>query len=286
MADLLNQRRQWFSFFPEGSLEFLVVTRVLALLLAGTLVIVPSTQRPAVLVALGAMVWLDYALIMWWLLEVAGDLREVFAPSARPAGHERLRTGMIVLIPSVLAFLLLAPWAQFLIRRASTRGPLLMVLVPVLSAAYLASLPLAYRRLKRAGLPGGVWTVLLFVPVVHWLALHRLLKPLHARVRDRAIEQGLPVSSETGAGAAAGAADVLVVVCAVFWVLWGVLLAAGRSGGGLLSLVQAASIGAGCLLAVTQVAALEYLQRRFVALIRRARPPGERVVAANAVEEP
>ena len=40
-------------------------------------------------------------------------------------------------------------------------------------------------------------------------------------------------------------------------------------GGAVLALVQAASIGLGGLFAITEVAAVEYLQRRFVALIRR-----------------
>src|SRR5437868_8574771 len=85
----LLERRRWFSFFPEGTLEFLVVTRVLALLLMGTLIIVPSTQRPAVLVALAAVVWADYALLTWWLVHVSADLHDLFAASATIGDRRR-----------------------------------------------------------------------------------------------------------------------------------------------------------------------------------------------------
>ena len=59
------QRRNWFRSFPEGSIEFVVITRVLALLLLAALAIVPGIQRPAVLVALALVLWVDYLLMMW-----------------------------------------------------------------------------------------------------------------------------------------------------------------------------------------------------------------------------
>jgi hypothetical protein len=247
-------------------------------------VIVPSTQRPAVLVALGGVIWLDYALLMWWLLQMSSDLGSLFEPGVAGRASPNVSMAVLVFIPSVVALMVLAPWAQFLIRRDGAREQVLMFLIPVLIAAYLASLPFAYRGLRRAGLPGGVWSVFLLVPVLHWLAVDRMLRPLHARVRERALQRNLPVSSETGAGSAAGAADVLLIIAALFWSLWVGLVLAGR-GGVLLMSVQAASIAVGSLFAITQVAALEYLQRRFVALIRRAAPAGVPDILENGVEQ-
>jgi hypothetical protein len=271
-ADLLTERKRWYSYFPEGTLEFLVITRVLALLLLGALILVPSSQRPAVLVALAAIVWLDYALVLWWLMQVAGDLNRLFARSTldRPVTDPGIRNMLLALLPSVLIFLAVAPWPSLVLGRGEATARLASFLQPGLAIAALVALPLGYRALQTYGLSGGLRTLLLLIPIVHWFALHRLLAPLHARVREGAIAEGLPVSQETGAGAAAGAADVLLLISAVFWIAWAVLLGSGRIGA-LLALAQGGALAAGSLFAITQVAALEYLQRRFATLIRRSR---------------
>lgn len=298
MADLLMKRRQWFSFFPEGTLEFLVVTRVLALMLLGTLVIVPSSQRSQVLTALAAVVWIDYALTVCWLAHLASDLEDMFeSPSCRACGHDlsanpsaicpacgkptrgdpsstsrRSWDALLMLAPSVFAFLAIAPWPQIVPGGTSAHSQALLVLRGGSAALFAATLIPAYRALRRHALPSGWRTAILLIPIAHWFALHRLLASLHARVRDCALNQRLPVSQESGAGGAAVAADAFLVIGVFFWLTWGVMLTTGRTGGILLALIQAGAIGAGGLFAITEVAALEYLQRRFVALIRRASP--------------
>jgi hypothetical protein len=272
MVNRLEERRRWLAFFPEGTLEFLVVTRVLALLLLATLIIVPTTQRPLVLLAMMIILWCDYALLLGWLMQLVNDLERLFGASqaASNSGGIRVIDAAIALLPSAIALLVIAPWPAAILRRMG-HPTLLMV---ALLTLYIASLPLGYAALRRMGFRSGTGTFLLLVPVLNWFALHRLLPGLHARVRERALELNLPVAQESGAGAAAVAADFCLMIGIVFWAAWVLLLwraqHTGVSGGVLLGLVQTASLGAGCFMAVTQVAALEYLQRRYVVLVRRS----------------
>lgn len=265
MTDPLSQRRQWLSFFPEGSLEFLVVTRVLAIVLLSTLIIIPTNQRPMVLVALCGTLWLDYALTMWWLLEVSTELEGIRNPSLLIAGPMYMvRQAALALLPATLTILAFALWAR------GSRSTLIWAVTAAAVVAGLATIPIALRVLRSAYLGSSAWLIVLLIPVAHWFSLHRLLPALHGRVRQRAIDQGLPVSSETGAGSAVTAADIFLVLGVIFGFLWSVLLIRRTDLGFKGGAAAAATISMACFFSITDVAAVEYLQRRFVALMRRS----------------
>ena len=269
MSTNLAERRAWFRHFPEGTIEFTIVTRVLAILLLGVIMIVSSAQRHHALTALVAVLWLDYALTLWWLIQLSRDLDDLFEQPDLDAGAARKRRlvllGMLI-VPSVLAALILAPQTQALLTRAGGK-----VLLPVLGVVYLAAVGFARRALLRLNLVSGLHAVLLFVPVVHWFALHAAVVRLHGRIRERALSRGFAVSDETGRGAASIAADVLLGGGIVFWGLW-ILLTLARGGamtGPLPTLVELVGIFFAALFAVVDVAVMEALQRRFSALIKR-----------------
>ena len=111
--ELLVERRKWFRVFPEGTLEFTIITRVLALLMLMALAVVSGLQRPLVLMALGAILWVDYALLMWWAIEVASDLQLLSgAPDAAAHSTRRSRIWLQAVLPSIAALVALMPWAS------------------------------------------------------------------------------------------------------------------------------------------------------------------------------
>lgn len=270
MSTNLAERRAWFRHFPEGTIEFTIVTRVLAILVLGALMVVSSAQRHHALTALVAVLWLDYALTLWWLIQLARDLDDLFEqPDLDAAAGQKRRLILLgtLIAPSVLAALILIPPTQILLPRSGG----VSVLLPVLGVAYVAAVWLARRALLRLNLASGATAALLFVPVLHWFALHGVIVRLHGRIRERALSRGFAVSAETGRGAASIAADVLLGIGIFFWGLWIVLTFArgGAMSGPLPTLVELAGIFFAALFAVVDVAVMEGLQRRFSALIKR-----------------
>jgi len=71
---VLSQRQRWFRAFPDGSIEFLLVTRLLVVFLLLGLAAMRESQRPMVLMALAVVLMADYAIMIWWSLQTVADL--------------------------------------------------------------------------------------------------------------------------------------------------------------------------------------------------------------------
>ncbi|MCL2330842.1 MAG: hypothetical protein FWC56_06030, partial [Phycisphaerae bacterium] len=113
-GERLIERRKWFRVFPEGTLEFTIVTRVLALVLLISLAVVGSAQRPLALAALAFILWVDYALLMWWMIQVATDLLLVCGKLPDDTPSYRMPLGLRVVLPSVAFSLMVIPWVDLL----------------------------------------------------------------------------------------------------------------------------------------------------------------------------
>jgi len=144
------------------------------------------------------------------------------------------------------------------------------VAVPVFCALFVVSALVAHRALQRIQLGRPQWTLLLLVPIFHWFALHRLLTSLHARVRQRSQEPGKPTPDDPGPGPGVILADVTWVLSVLPWGILVVLtLMTGKWPGNMpYSAMPVCGTMLATLFAVADLAAMENLQRRFVALIR------------------
>lgn len=275
--DTAVQRRKWFQSFPEGSIEFMLVTRVLALLLLLALAIVQDVQRPVVVLALTMVLWADYVLMMWWAVQMTTDLDDLFAdppPPADAARRRRVWAACLGASPSVAAALLLVPWPYLLLPSEWSRAAVVHVAAPLLGIAFVALMFVAQAALQRVRLGPRPWTLLLLVPIAHWFAMHRLLTGLHARVHQRREERGQTVKDDSGPGAAVRIADITWVLSILPWgtlVLVSLLRGGWPTGSG----ASGASVcGAfiAAVFAVADVAAMEQLQRRFVLLLHKHQP--------------
>lgn len=265
-----EQRRNWFRFFPEGSLEFVVITRVLAVLLM--LMIVKGTQAPLILLALLAMLWLDHMLTLSWTVQLATDLAGFAEKPLSETNQEPVRFGptlLIVALPITLAFAAIAPWPAILLPPGAPRDTANTVLKPLLGLASVAALLPAFRRARMLQLGPACWTFVYLLPLLHWVGIHRLLAPLDARLLNQL--RPSQAAEEPGPGALAAAADVLGIITVLPWLLMAVLafrLEPAASGG------MAGRLGCVCgtllfgLYSVVDLAAMERVQRRFLRLIR------------------
>lgn len=271
--DSLAQRRNWFRFFPEGSIEFVIVTRVLALLLLLALAIVRGTQRPAVLLALVVVLWIDYLLTLWWAVQLATDLNALFGDTPPPADvlrRRRIRAAVLAALPATAALLILAPWPHFVLSEAS-RTAVTRVTVPALCGLFVVSMFVAHGALRRIELGPPPWTLLLLIPVVHWLAVHRLLISFGAELRQRLQAPGRPATGAPGPGPAVRLADVTWVVTMVSWGIALIFILRGGQWPRTLpgSVLPIGATVMAALFWVADVAAMENVQRQFVALIRK-----------------
>ena len=273
----LTQRRNWFRAFPEGSIEFVIITRVLALLLLLLMNAVGGSNRILAVQGLAGLLWADYLLTMWWAVQVATDLNALTAkepPAADALRSRRVRTCVLGMLPATACLLLvvaLVPWPSFLpggesVRSASARfgGPLMGIL-------FLVSLGPAYRALRDARLGSGLWTMVLLIPIVHWFALHRLTMDLHVRLVRRSQESDGPSSNEGSPYAAILAADVTWVLTILPWVIllvWPLVPDTWRSESPPPMMPICGTLIA-AVFAIFDVAAMENVQRRFVARLRR-----------------
>jgi hypothetical protein len=268
----LIQRRNWFRYFPEGSIEFNAILRVLAVLLLIALLIVGGTQRPAVLVSLAAILWADAALLIWWLVQMSTDLDDLPAGSGQsPEAGARRRTAafLIAVLPSIAAALLLAPWPDLFFVRHDTRVLVQAIGLPAIGLAYIIAVVAAQRTLQRIRLGPARWTLLLHVPIVHWFAMHRLAGSLQRRIHDRASEGDAPSGGETASGGTT-LADLLLVATVICWAL--VVLLGTHSTSLTRVLYAVANLGGiffGTLFAIANVAMMERVQRTFVSLLRK-----------------
>src|SRR4030095_16365697 len=110
--DNLSQRKSWFRYFPDGTIEFTVITRVLALMFLAGLAMVSIAQRPTTMTLLWAIIWVDYALVLSWAIQINVDLENLSqtAPvSAELCKQRRVQELFWLAIPSILILLLIIP---------------------------------------------------------------------------------------------------------------------------------------------------------------------------------
>ena len=268
----LEQRRNWFRFFPDGSLEFVVVTRVLAVLLMVLLFVVKGTQQTLVSLALCGMLWVDYLLTLFWIIQLATDLRSLsgsrLAEGPDPSAG-RIRTLLVMALPATLAFAIIAPWSQVILPARAMQFAPNQMLVPVLGLAFVVSLSPAYRRAKNLSLGPSIWTLVMLVPLLHWLGIHRLLHGLHDRIARLSDQQSS--AEEVGPERSAAAADVLWLITVLPWLLI-ILLVVLRGAGTMGPMPYRVMPVCGALLfglfSAADLAAMEKVQKRFVRLIR------------------
>jgi len=268
--DTLAQRRNWFRYFPEGTLEFLVITRVLAVLLLIALMIVTATQKNMVLIALSVLAWADYLLVSWWLVQMTTDLDDLLQePDPQdPNAHRRpVTTTVLSALPSCAAFLILAPWAQVFFGSGGSRETITRVLIPVFFLTFLVLSAFAQRELKRIKLGPPIWTLLFLIPGLHWLALHRLVGGLHERLRQRGGQEGESTEKQKiGGGMEILVADVTWVMAVLPWFIVVCLSVVKTDSGD----ATAQNIGMLCgtfmviVFVIADLAAMETLQQRFI----------------------
>jgi hypothetical protein len=263
----LVQQKNWFRFFPDGTIEFTVITRVLAIVLLAALVLVPSAHRAMFLVALAAVIWVDYIIVLCWAVQIGNDLEDITETRPIPADDlRRRRTSDIILlaIPSIIFMLMAAPWPRFLISQAAARNRIMLISMPVLGLAFIAAASFAWKILEHKGLGSSLWRIIILIPGLHWFAMHRLARRLQNQV-------GQGFRDRTGnkldeSGGAFTAADVTLAICLCFFLL---RLIAGDSSRTINMLLQGAGMSFAALFAVIDLAAMEKLQRQYVTLIRK-----------------
>lgn len=265
----LAQRQTWLRYFPEGNIEFLLVTRILMVLILLALAAFAASQRAIVLLGLCMVFWVDYALVLWWLVQVSGDtldLAEGREVSIYDSRRDRRRAGVLVVLPAAAAVLLAAPWPAMAIDRAATREAVVRIALPALGFAYVAMLPLALRVLSRKQVGGLVWRLLLLVPVLHWFALHRVLRTLDGRIRSLRQRSGSNGEEPESSLVAIPLADVTWFLAVVPWSYVLVRSMLDQQWSRLLAPCGAALVA---VFAIADVAALEGVQRQFHHLLRR-----------------
>lgn len=271
-GDTIVERKKWFRVFPEGTLEFMIITRVLALAFLIALAIVSGAQRPFVLIGLAGVLWADYALLVWWLLQLSRDLRLVRgeALSADDAARE-VRASIVVLIPSAAAAVALLPWGPAL-SFFGLRSSLIAGTIPTVAAIlFVVSLVPAYRMLRDARFSSPIWTFLLLVPILHLPASQRLAGQLGEAVREQLRARGEKPQSLHKPTAAMAVADITWVLTMLPWlVMIGVSLTRGWQSGGLFTAGPVCGTCLAGLFAISNLAAMEAIQRQMVLLVRRA----------------
>lgn len=287
MNDTLLQRQRWFRSFPEGTLEFLLVTRLASVFLLLALGVMREAQRPMVLVVLAIVLLVDYALMIWWAVQMAVDLNML---CGRPDGSSAPQTealnsdadtgadpcgprqpvalvALLACLPAIILCLTLAPWPELVLAHRTLPAALTRVLLPVAGVLFLITLVLGYRALRRIRLGPPLWTVLLLVPFVHWFAMHRLLG--HMRTRLETYQRGRGETPTEGPILAVPIADVSWFLAVVPWVIVAGLRLAKGLWSNYFPPCGAALVA---LFAVADVAAMEGFQRHFTAVLRRQGP--------------
>lgn len=266
----LVQRRAWFRYFPEGTLEFLLVTRVLALLLLAGLTVVRGSQRPGVLLVLGAVILVDYLLILWWGIQLVIDLRDLASPEAiesRQARKQRLRTFLVAMLPAVFVLFLLTPVLEFLIADPVFRNRLAGILNPAMAVVYLILLVFACRRLLAIQLGNLIWVILLLVPGLHLIAMQRLVIQWQHRISRQL--QSARVKTEPPARIALHVSDIAGVATLAAVGLLVIMNVSDASGWDrFFAPAHLGTTAVAALFAIAQVALMENVQRRYLAALR------------------
>lgn len=273
--ETLAERRHWYRYFPESSIEFVVVTRVAGLLLLLAMSAMTGAQRPTAIVGISGILWLDYVLTLWWMIQIRTDLSLAADGSdvpSRTTRQQRIRALLPAIVPATAILLMVAPWLRFTPLSVDAVARIRPILNGVLALAVLGGLFLGNAALKRIGVGSTGSRLALLVPVIHWLALHRMMRRAHTELSERLAG---PSTQEPESGNE----KVLSILADAFWVI-GILPWAGvaafalaRGGwpaGALYTIVPLCCTFCTGIYAVLDVAAMEQLQRRFLAAFRRA----------------
>jgi len=289
MNDTLSQRQRWFRSFPEGTLEFLLVTRILSVFLLLSLTVVRESQRTVVLLALSAILLLDYVLMVWWAVQMTVDLNSLVGRTAGPSnagqhegadqpgnggagpGKRGPRGSVIALLaclPALTVFLALAPWPELFIRNPFARADFMRVFLPAAGVLFLVSLVIGYRALAAIRPGPSLWTALVLVPFLHWFAMHRLVA--HMRTRLDAYSRSRGEVSTDGMMPAIPIADVTWALAVVPWAAVAVLRLVKGTWSSYFPPCGAVLVA---IFAVADVGVMEGLQKRFLVALRRLELP-------------
>jgi hypothetical protein len=269
----IEQRRNWFRFFPEGSLEFVVVTRVLSLLLMLGCLIVQGPLRPLATLALCTVLWIDYVLTQSWFVQLSTDL-DTFSRDPSPTCEElsarRRRISLFMVLPATLLFAFVAPWPAAVLPAGSIRATAERIIAPACGLAAVLSLWPSLRTARNLQAGSSLWSCATLIPLLHWLGIHRLLNHMDRRICDLLYPQGRP-PSDSGPSLAAAAADTLWIITVLPWLLAiGLLIV--RGGAAIEQTTFRLTMACGSLLyglfSVIDLAAMENVHRRFIRLIR------------------
>lgn len=270
-TDTMTERRSWFDFFPEGSLEFVVVTRVLILVTLLSLAALEGVRRDFALLGLAAFIWTDYMLTTWWLIQLKTDL--ALLPDQSDAQIVRLtphrgRLLVMVILPITFLMMLVTPWQAALhLSPSSALVGIRIVLLIVLACG----LVLGYRALGALELAPPVWRALFLVPLLHWLALHRIVARLNRQLPHTEPEEQPRPSEETSGNVTLFLADISWFLCIFPWLIFIAAMfsqgqwPAGASG----RIIPVCSTCLAAVFAVLDIAVMEAVQQRFVTLIRK-----------------
>jgi hypothetical protein len=235
------------------------------------LAVVGGSQRPLVLAALTFVLWLDYALIMWWVIQVATDLRSISTGFGGDTPGRRAGIGLKVILPSVAAMVALIPWTQVLsVVGAAGKANLFKPVPMVAGVAFVVLLIPAYRTLRTIGVGSSLWAGVLLIPIFHWFAMHRVAADLDRRIDEQLKVRGFEKASRR-LGIALAIADVTWVLSILPWA--GVVafaLIRGWSMGGVFKAGPVCGTILAAFFAIADLAAMEGVQRQIVTLIRKA----------------
>lgn len=263
-ADVLARRREWYEVFPHGTIEFIMVTHALTLLLLVVLPVVRSTQRPMVLLALAGMLLADYLLTLWWVVQMEADAALLAEPGAAggigPERRRRIGRWMVMAIPGTLAL------AAMGAGQVST--PQMAVGLAVASLVTLVIIRLRFAPgIATSGWAG--WLVL--IPLLHFPAVHRFAFEIEERIRA-ARAPGAGAAEEPGSPVVRVLAGVLWVLTAAAWIGVAVRWRMGLTWPEVLPslLLPIGGVLFAMPLAVADIAVLEHAQR----LLLRGFPRG------------
>lgn len=268
----MQERRQWFFYFPEGSIEFFLVTRIMLILLLLVFIVAAQQHYAYVLVAMAGILWIDYALALWWAVQMATDLQGIRQPTtADQAYHRRLRVIVIGLLPSIPFFLLIAPWPNWVSTAASDRTMIWRITLPTLGLTAIVLIAIAQKALRDLGVDSTIRRCLMLVPLLHWFTLHQWIIRLDRELNRLAEEKNDIQLTRSDPGAVVTLSRVMWFLGVLPWLIlipgrmcdipW--LSASMFKGAAVCSLVFT------CIFAVADTAAMEAVQRKFVTLLRR-----------------
>ncbi|MBN1489565.1 MAG: hypothetical protein JXA69_06570 [Phycisphaerae bacterium] len=264
---LVTERRRWFASFPEGSLEFVAVFRILWIL---ALFVAPVTEgfvRRFAGAGIIGLLLADCGLAIWWLTHTALDRMSLLEPGKAFSSKQIQRRCLAASVAAVTAHGVLLVFILSLVgvvnplTQAVPTGPLRWAIVPVYVVLVIATVITG--RWAALGCP--IRTVLLTVPFMHWWAIRHsafdIGKAFAAALAERT---GKPPITFDTTRAVANAMWVL------FMLMVGAMLYATSRGtiaewkamcGGMVAAVAA----------VADVAAMESVQQVYLRYLRTAK---------------